>query len=61
MEELNHIKLQMSIAEGDLILKALGELPAKHSIGLISKIKTQTTPQIQAILNRQKNGNENSQ
>lgn len=34
--------------EANLLLKALGELPAKESIGLINKINTEGSKQIEA-------------
>ena len=41
------IVLNLTVNEVNLILGGLGELPAKVSIGLIDKIRTQASAQLQ--------------
>jgi hypothetical protein len=41
-----HIKLDLTLNEVNVVLNALGELPAKTSMGLIQKIQEQATPQV---------------
>jgi len=41
------IVLNLTINEVNLILGGLGELPAKVSIGLIEKVRTQASAQLQ--------------
>jgi hypothetical protein len=40
------IKVELSLDQCQLILSGLGELPAKHSIDLILKLKTEFESQI---------------
>ena len=40
-------KLELTEEEVNIVLAGLGELPAKHSIDLISKIKTTCESQIE--------------
>ena len=40
------INLDLSLDEINLVLNALGELPAKTSMGVISKIQAQAQPQV---------------
>ena len=46
-EEIN-MKFELSVEEVNVALAGLGELPAKTSFGVISKIKTQAEEQLQA-------------
>ena len=41
------INLDLSLEEINLLLTALGELPAKASMGVIQKIQQQAAPQVQ--------------
>lgn len=41
------IKLDLSLEEINLVLGGLGELPAKASMGVITKIQQQASPQVQ--------------
>ena len=41
------MKFELEIEEVNVILQGLGELPAKHSMGLIQKIQQQAAPQMQ--------------
>lgn len=43
------LQIQMTVAEGNLILAALAELPFKVSYSLIQKIKSQADVQIAAL------------
>lgn len=40
------IKLDLSLQEVNVLLAALGELPAKTSIAVINKIQQQAQPQV---------------
>jgi hypothetical protein len=40
------IKLDLSLQEINVVLAALGELPAKTSIAVINKIQQQAQPQV---------------
>ena len=40
------ITLDLSLDEVNIVLNALGELPAKTSMGVISKIQAQAQPQV---------------
>lgn len=40
------IKLDLSLDEVNIVLNALGELPAKTSMAVISKIQLQAQPQV---------------
>jgi hypothetical protein len=42
-----NINLDLSLEEINLLLTALGELPAKASMGVIQKIQQQAAPQVQ--------------
>jgi hypothetical protein len=42
------IKLEVSVTEANLIVGALSELPAKHSMALIQKLQMQAAPQLPA-------------
>jgi hypothetical protein len=41
-----NIKLDLSLQEVNVLLAALGELPAKTSIAVINKIQQQAQPQV---------------
>ena len=41
------MKFEFDIEQVNVILSGLGELPAKHSMGLIQKIQQQAAPQMQ--------------
>jgi len=41
------IKLDLSLEEINMVLGGLGELPAKASMGVITKIQQQASPQVQ--------------
>lgn len=43
------VELKLTIAEVNIALGALGELPAKTSMFLIQKIKDQAVPQVAAL------------
>ncbi len=47
MNEESLLKFELTVAESNVILAALGELPAKASMGLIQKMQQQAAPQIQ--------------
>lgn len=40
------INLSLTLAEANLILAGLAELPAKHSLGLIQKVQQQAQEQL---------------
>jgi len=42
-----NIKLDLSLEEINMVLGGLGELPAKASMGVITKIQQQASPQVQ--------------
>jgi hypothetical protein len=42
------VKLELSVEEVNLVLEALGELPAKKSTGLINKIVMSANEQLKA-------------
>jgi len=41
------IKIDLSLEEINIVLGGLGELPAKTSMGVITKIQQQASPQVQ--------------
>lgn len=41
------IKLDLSLSEINVILAALGEMPAKQTVGVINKLQMQAGPQVQ--------------
>ncbi len=45
--DTKEIVLNLTVNEVNLILGGLGELPAKVSIGLIDKVRTQASAQLQ--------------
>ena len=45
MSEDGNLKFYLTVEEANVILAGLGELPAKLSMGLISKIKAQAEKQ----------------
>jgi len=45
MSEEGNLKFYLTVEEANVILAGLGELPAKLSMGLISKIKAQAEKQ----------------
>tara|TARA_B100000902_G_scaffold383053_1_gene421416 strand:+ start:307 stop:465 length:159 start_codon:yes stop_codon:yes gene_type:complete len=47
MSEDGNLKFYLTVDEANVILAGLGELPAKLSMGLISKIKSQAEKQQQ--------------
>lgn len=46
MPEEQTIKFEVTVTEANLLLQALGELPAKVSMGLIAKLQSQAAPQV---------------
>lgn len=40
------LKFELTVEESNLLLQALGELPAKVSTGLINKLQQQAAPQL---------------
>ena len=42
------IKLDLSLEEINMVLGGLGELPAKASMGVITKIQQQASPQVES-------------
>ena len=47
----NVLKFEFSQEEAGIILKGLGELPAKESLGVISKIQNQAKAQLDVAKN----------
>ena len=41
------MKFELEVEEVNVLLQGLGELPAKHSMGLNQKIQQQAAPQMQ--------------
>ena len=41
------VKLELTVEELNVILAGLGELPAKTSIAVIDKLRSQAVPQVQ--------------
>lgn len=44
---MNNVKLEFSVEEVNVLLAGLGELPAKTSLGLIEKIRSEAVKQLQ--------------
>lgn len=42
------VNLELSLDEVNVVLAALGELPAKVSLSVIEKVRNQAVPQLQA-------------
>jgi len=45
---MNSIKIELTLDEVNVILAGLGELPAKASLSVIDRVRTQVLPQVQA-------------
>lgn len=43
------VRIQLTLDEVNIILGGLGELPAKTSLGVIEKVRTQTISQLQQL------------
>lgn len=48
MEDQKELTLQLTIEETNVVLEALGQLPFKTVFGLISKIQSQASQQLNA-------------
>lgn len=42
------VKLELTLDEANIVLAGLGELPAKASLGVIDKVRSQAVSQLQA-------------
>lgn len=42
------VKLELTIDDVNVVLAGLGELPAKASLGVIERVRSQVIPQVQA-------------
>jgi len=45
---MNKLTLELTLDEVNVILAGLGELPAKASLSVIDRVRTQVLPQVQA-------------
>lgn len=45
---LQTVKLELTLDEANIVLAGLGELPAKASLGVIDKVRSQAVSQLQA-------------
>lgn len=52
---MNSIKIELSVDETNLVLRALGSFPFNEVANLINKIKAQGDPQVDALQKVQKN------
>lgn len=55
------IKLDMTIAETNAILQALGDQPFKNVASVIAKIQQQGGPQVEAVAAEEKAASENAE
>lgn len=55
---MSTIHYELTVEESNLVLSGLGELPAKASFNLISKLQQQAAPQLQATQQSSENAKE---